>query len=153
MATNIQVVLQGDVVNVGKSGDIVRVKPGYARNFLIPHGHASMATRGNIQQVEHEKRGALARSAKFRQDAEAVAKRIDGTEITISRQAGEDGKLFGSVGTKDIAEALKAKSFEVDRKKIILHEPIKILGENDIQIRLGHDVSATIKVKVIQGQA
>lgn len=148
MATNIQVVLKDDVEKLGKSGEIVKVKPGYARNYLLPRGLAAPATRGNVAQVEHEKKVATARAAKLRGDAEAVAKRLDGVTIEISMQAGEGDRLFGSVGTKDIAEALKAKGHEVDRKKIQLAEPIKFAGEHAISVKLGYEVSATIKVNV-----
>jgi large subunit ribosomal protein L9 len=148
MATHIQVVLKDDVVKLGKSGELVRVKPGYARNFLIPRGLAAVATRSNIAQVEHEKKVAVARAAKLRGDAEAVAKRLSGAVVEIAVQVGEEGKLFGSVGTKDIADALKKKGHEIDRKAIQLHEPIKSVGERDLEVRLGYEVAATIKVVV-----
>ena len=148
MATHIQVVLKDDVVKLGKSGELVRVKPGYARNFLIPRGLAAVATRSNIAQVEHEKKVAVARAAKLRGDAEAVAKRLSGAVVEIAVQGGEEGKLFGSVGTKDIADALKKKGHEIDRKAIQLHEPIKSVGERDLEVRLGYEVAATIKVVV-----
>jgi large subunit ribosomal protein L9 len=148
MATHIQVVLKDDVVKLGKSGELVRVKPGYARNYLIPRGLAAVATRSNIAQVEHEKKVAVARAAKLRGDAEAVAKRLSGAVVEIAVQVGEEGKLFGSVGTKDIADALKKKGHEVDRKAIQLHEPIKSVGERDLEVRLGYEVTATIKVVV-----
>lgn len=148
MATNIQVVLKDDVVNLGKSGELVRVKPGYARNYLIPRGLAAVATRSNIAQVEHEKKVAIARAAKLKGDAEAIAKRLEGAVVEIAVQVGEEGKLFGSVGTKDIAEALKKKGHEVDRKRIQLHEPIKTIGERELEVRLGYDVATKIKVIV-----
>ena len=148
MATHIQVVLKDDVVKLGKSGELVRVKPGYARNYLIPRGLAAVATRSNIAQVEHEKKVAVARAAKLRGDAEAVAKRLSGAVVEIAVQVGEEGKLFGSVGTKDIADALKKKGHEVDRKAIQLHEPIKSVGERELEVRLGYEVTATIKVVV-----
>ncbi len=148
MATSIQVVLKDDIDNLGKSGELVRVKPGYARNFLLPRGLAAVATRGNIAQVEHEKKVAIQRAAKLRQDAESVAKRLNGTVIDLEVQAGEEGRLFGSVGTKDIAEALAAKGHEVDRKKIQLGEPIKVTGEHAVTVKLGYDVTATVKVIV-----
>ncbi|MFO0711398.1 MAG: 50S ribosomal protein L9 [Sandaracinus sp.] len=150
MAANIQVVLKDDVEKLGKSGEIVKVKPGYARNYLLPRGLAAPATRGNVAQVEHEKKVALARAAKLRGDAEAVAKRIDGVVIEIKMQAGEGDRLFGSVGTKDIAEALKSKGHEVDRKKIQLPEPIKFAGEHTVTVKLGYEVAATIKVNVVK---
>ncbi len=148
MASNIQVVLRDDVENVGKSGDIVKVKPGFARNYLLPRGLAAPATRGNVAQVEHEKKAAIARAAKLRGDAEAVAKRLEGVVIEIAMQAGEDDRLFGSVGTRDIAEGLRAKGHEVDRKRVHLPEPIKAIGEFDVAIRFGYEVSTTIKVVV-----
>lgn len=148
MATNIQVVLKDDVEKLGKSGEIVKVKPGYARNYLLPRGLAAPATRGNVAQVEHEKKVAVARAAKLRGDAEAVAKRLDGVTIEIKMQAGDGDRLFGSVGTKDIADALKAKGHEVERKKIQLAEPIKFVGEHTITVKFGYDVAATIKVNV-----
>jgi large subunit ribosomal protein L9 len=150
MASSIQVVLKDDVEKLGKSGEIVKVKPGYARNYLLPRGLAAPATRGNVAQVEHEKKVALARAAKLRGDAEAVAKRIDGITVEITRQAGDGDRLFGSVGTKDIAEALKAKGHEIDRKKIQLPEPIKLVGEHTVTVKLGYEVAATVKVNVVK---
>lgn len=152
MATHIQVVLKDDVENLGKSGEIVRVRPGYARNFLLPRGLAAVATRGNIAQVEHTKAVAQARAAKLRQDAESVAKRMKDVTVEISMQAGEGEKLFGSVGTKDIVEALAKKGHEVDRKKIVLAENIKTLGDHPVAIKLGYDVTATITVKVVKAE-
>jgi large subunit ribosomal protein L9 len=150
MASSIQVVLKDDVEKLGKSGEIVKVKPGYARNYLLPRGLAAPATRGNVAQVEHEKKVALARAAKLRGDAEAVAKRIDGITVEITMQAGDGDRLFGSVGTKDIAEALKAKGHEIDRKKIQLPEPIKLVGEHTVTVKLGYEVAATVKVNVVK---
>ena len=103
MATNIQVVLRDDVDNLGKSGDLVRVKPGYARNFLFPRGLAAIATRGNVTQIEHVKKVALARAAKAKGELEGVAKSLGALSIELVMQAGEGDKLFGSVGTKDIS--------------------------------------------------
>jgi len=124
------------------------VKPGYARNYLIPRGLAAVATRANVAQIEHEKKVAVARAAKLKGDAQAVAKRMSDIVINLSAQAGEGDKMFGSIGTKDIADALKAKGHEVDRKKILLPEPIKSLGEHTVTVKLGYDVAATIKVVV-----
>jgi len=148
MATSIQVVLKDDINNLGKSGELIRVKPGYARNYLLPRGLAAVATRGNIAQVEHEKKVAVIRAAKLRGDAESVAKRLNGVVIDIEVKAGEEGRLFGSVGTKDVAEALAAKGHEVDRKSIQLAEPIKVVGEHAVIVKLGYDVTATVKVIV-----
>ncbi|MDQ3030923.1 MAG: 50S ribosomal protein L9 [Myxococcota bacterium] len=148
-----QVVLKDDVDNLGKSGELVRVRPGYARNYLLPRGLAALATRGNIAQVEHEKKVATARAAKLRGDAESVAKRLEGTVLEIAMAAGEGDKLFGSIGTKDIAEALAKKGHEIDRKKIVLADNIKTLGEHDVPVKLGYEVTATIKVKVVRQDA
>jgi large subunit ribosomal protein L9 len=150
MATHIQVVLKDDVEALGKSGELVRVRPGYARNYLIPRGLAALATRGNIAQVEHEKKVAVARAAKARGDAEAVSKQLSSITLEIAVQAGEGDKLFGSVGTKDIAEALEKKGQKIDRKKIVLADNIKTLGEHEVQVKLGYEVSATIKVNIVR---
>ena len=145
----VQVVLRDDIENLGRSGDLVRVKPGYARNYLVPRGLAAFATRGNVAPIEHEKRVALALAAKQRAAAEARAAELSALTVEIAAQAGETEKLFGSVGTRDIAQALAKKGFEVDRKKILLDEPIKELGEHEVTIKLGSEVQATIKVRVV----
>lgn len=145
----VQVVLRDDVENLGRSGELVRVKPGYARNYLIPRGLASIATHGNVAQIEHEKRVAVARAAKLRQEAAGRAQDLSSVVVEIAAQAGDNNKLFGSVGTRDIAQALAAKGIEIDRKKILLDEPIKELGEHDVAVRLGYEVQATIKVRVV----
>ena len=145
----VNVVLRDDVDNLGRSGELVRVKPGFARNYLIPRGLAALATHGNVAQIEHEKKAAVVRAQKLRAGAQERASSLGAVSVEIAAQAGENGKLFGSVGTKDIADALAAKGQEVDRKKILLDEPIKELGEYDVAIRLGYEVQATIKVKVV----
>jgi large subunit ribosomal protein L9 len=143
------VVLRDDIENLGRTGDVVRVKPGYARNYLVPRGYAAFATRGNVAQIEHEKKVALARAAKQRAEAQGRASELSAVTLEIAAQAGENQKLFGSVGTRDIANALAQKGFEVDRKKIVLEEPIKELGEYEVPIKLGYEVQATIKVRVV----
>lgn len=145
----VQVVLKDDVDNLGRSGELVRVKPGYARNYLIPRGLAAVATHGNVAQIEHEKEMALKRAKKMRATAEERAAELSKVSVQIAAQAGENQKLFGSVGTKDIADALAEKGVEVDRKKIQLAEPIKELGSYEVQIRLGYEVNATVKVEVV----
>ena len=147
--STVQVVLRDDVENLGRSGELVRVKPGYARNFLLPRGLAAVATHGNVAQIEHEKKAALARAAKLRAGAEEEAAKLNSASVQIGAQAGEGGKLFGSVGTKDIANALEAKGFTVDRRKIALAEPIKETGDHQVTIKLGHEVQATLKVVVV----
>ena len=150
MASYIQVILKDNVENLGKSGELVRVRPGYARNFLVPRGLAAAATRANIAQVEHEKAVAIARAAKLRADAEAIAKRLSDVSLSIAVQVGEGDRVFGSVGTKDIADALKKKGHSIDRKKIVLPDALKTLGDHQVTLKLGHDVTATIKVTVVK---
>lgn len=144
----IQVILKEDVPNLGRSGELVSVKPGFGRNYLIPQGLAMAATRKNVAEMEHHKKAIEAQAAKTRKDAESVAARLAGVSITLERQTGEGDKLFGSVTTRDIEEALAAKGQKVDRKKIVLAEPIKALGEFDVTIKVARDVNATIKVVV-----
>ncbi|MFK7989248.1 MAG: 50S ribosomal protein L9 [Sandaracinaceae bacterium] len=146
--TTVQVVLRDDVENLGRSGELVRVKPGYARNYLMPRGLAAIATHGNVAQIEHEKRTAVVRAAKAKAEAEGIAGKLNNVRVTIEAKAGEGGKLFGSVGSKDIAAALADKGHEVDRRKIQLPEPIKEVGDHDVSIKIGYDVSASIKVTV-----
>ncbi len=144
-----QVVLRDDVDNLGRCGEVVRVKPGYARNYLLPRGLAAVAKKGNVAQIEHEKKAALAHAAKLKTEAQAHAGSLSAVSVEIKAQAGENEKLFGSVGARDIADALAAKGVTVDKKKIVLAEPIKQLGEYDVAVKLGYDVQATVKVKVV----
>lgn len=148
MPTTINVILQQDVKNLGKTGELVRVRPGFARNFLIPNQLASTATTGNVNRLEHEKRQASARNAKAKAGLEEVAKKIAATPITLARKAGEGDKLFGSVTTKEIEAALAEKGVTVDRRKIQLADPIKTTGTFELPVKLGFDVTATIKVEV-----
>lgn len=145
----VEIVLRDDVDNLGLCGEVVRVKPGFARNYLLPRGLAAVATRGNVAQIEHEKRLARARAEKLRAGAEERAAELSKVSVEITAQAGEGGKLFGSVGSKDIAAALAAKGVEVDRKKFLLPDPIKELGEHEVAIKLGLDVQAKIKVTIV----
>lgn len=152
MPANIQVVLQQDVDKVGKSGDLVRVRPGFARNFLLPRQLAVPATTAAVRRIEHEKAVAVAKAEKAKKEARDVAAQVDGLAITITQKAGEDGRLFGSVTTKDIEAAIKhqtAGKVVVDRKKMQLAEPIKAVGEYQIPVKLVSDVVATLKVAVV----
>src|SRR3954471_19807115 len=124
MATMIQVILQQDLKNLGKSGELVRARPGYARNYLIPRSLAMPATVHNIKQLEHEQRISATRAAKARAEASGLAGQVAGVTITLERKVGEEDRLFGSVTTKDIAAALKEKGIEIDRKRIELAAPI-----------------------------
>ena len=145
-----QVILRDDMDNLGKSGEVVNVKPGYARNFLLPRGHAVKATAGDIKRVEHEKRVIAARTAKMAKEAQAEADQLSQVSVSISRAVGEEDKLYGSVTSRDIAEALAGKGVKVDSKKIHLEEPIKTLGMTEVQVKLGRGVNATIKVWVVK---
>lgn len=144
----IQVILSEDVHALGDAGEIVTVKPGFARNFLVPQGKAVLATAERVHQVEHQKRVISERRAKELNDLEAVKAKLDKTSLEITAQAGEEGKLFGSVTAQNLAELLAEKGLEVDRRKIVLQEPIKTLGEHAVAIRLRADVVAEFKVTV-----
>ncbi len=145
--TTVQVVLTEDLPNVGSSGSLVRVKPGFARNFLVPRGLAAMATKDNVKRIEHEKRVAVARAAKQRAAAQDLAGKLDGVVIQMTAQVGEENKLFGSVTTRDVSDALAKKGFEVDRRKIVM-DPIKELGTHTASVKIAAGVDATIKVDV-----
>lgn len=149
MATHIQVVLQQDMANLGKSGDLVKVRPGYARNYLLPRQLALPATTANVALIEHQKALAAARAAKLKAEAEAAAAKIATVSVKIAHKAGEDGRLFGSVGAKDIAAALAAAGVTVDKKKLHLNEPLKAVGTYEVPAKLGADVHAVIKVEVV----
>lgn len=148
MPATIQIVLQTDVDKVGKSGDLVKVRPGFARNFLIPRQLAVPATAAAIHRIEHEKVVALAKAEKARKEARELATKIGALQITLSHRSGEDGKLFGSVTSKDIEAAAKAKGVEIDRKKMQLADVIRTVGTFEIPVKLLSDVTATLKVEV-----
>jgi len=148
MARNVQVVLTEDLPNVGKSGELVRVRPGFARNFLVPRGLAAMATRNNVARIEHEKKVALARAAKARKAAEELASKMSGCRLAIAAQVGEEDKLYGSITSRDIEEALAGRGFEVDRRKIVM-EPIKELGSHKVSVKIASGVDAEVTVDVL----
>lgn len=143
------VILTKDVDNLGVAGEIVRVKPGYGRNYLIPRGMALLATRGNMAQHEHHRRSIQREQEKIKAEHVKLAERLKGTSVSIARKAGKDEKLFGSVGVRDIAEALEAQHIEVDRKLIQLPEPIRAVGPHEVEVRFSADVSVTLKVTVV----
>jgi large subunit ribosomal protein L9 len=145
-----QVILRDDMDNLGKSGEVVNVKPGYARNYLLPRGHAVKATASDVARVEHEKRVIAARTAKLAKEAQAEADKMSQVTVSIARAVGEEDKLFGSVTSRDIAEALAEQKVTVDAKKIHLDEPIKALGLTEVPIKLGQGVTAKIKVWVVK---
>ena len=144
-----KVILREDVPNVGRSGELVNVKPGFGRNYLLPRKLAVLANEANVKQLEHDRAVISARQAKLRGNAEEQAKRINAVSVTIGRKVGEQDKLFGSVTALDIAEALAAKGQKVDRHHIHLTEPIKTVGSHEVEIRLHRDVAAKIKVEVV----
>lgn len=148
-----QVILREDMENLGKSGDVVTVKPGYGRNYLIPQGKAVTATKADVARVAHEKRVIAARNAKLQKDAQAEADRLNQVSVSIAVQVGEEDKLYGSVTGKDITEAYRAKGVAVDSKKLVLDEPIKTLGLSEVTIKLAHGVTATLKVWVVKQEA
>jgi large subunit ribosomal protein L9 len=148
MATHIHVVLTEDMPTLGKSGELVRVRPGFARNFLVPRGLAMGATAGNVARIEHQKKVAEARASKVTKEANDLAQKLGSVKVTIGRQVGEGDKLYGSVTSRDIEEALAAQGFVVDRRRITT-ESIKALGVHQVPIRLGPSVSATIQVEVV----
>jgi large subunit ribosomal protein L9 len=149
MPANIQVILRQDVDKVGKSGELVRVRPGFARNFLLPRALAVPATDTAVHRIEHERAVAIVRTEKAKREARASADQMSTLAIRIVQKAGEDGRLFGSITTKDIETALKAHGVAVDRRKIELAEPIKALGTYEVSVRLVSDVSAVLKVEVV----
>jgi large subunit ribosomal protein L9 len=143
-----KLILREDVYNLGKGGELVEVKPGYGRNFLIPRGLAVLANPKNIREVEHQKAVAAAKAAKLKASAEAVAKRLADTPVAFQRKVGEQDKLYGSVTAMDIAEALAARGVQIDRRAIDLPEPLKSLGDFEVGVKLHSDVVGKVKVKV-----
>jgi large subunit ribosomal protein L9 len=143
-----KVILKADVKDLGRMGEVVSVKDGFARNYLMPKGLAVDASTKNVKQFEHDKRQILEMAKKVKAGAEGLAEKIAATGITIKAKAGEEDKLFGSVTAMDIAEALKAEGIEIDKKKISLEEPLKRLGEYKVSVKLHSDVAAEITVRV-----
>lgn len=148
-----KVILREDVDHVGKMGDLVTVKDGYARNYLLPRDMAAPATERNVRALEHQKRLIEAKRKKERAAAEELVKRLASIPLTFPMQAGEDDKLFGSVTSKDIAEALAAKDFVVDKRKIVLDKPLKALGTFTVPIKLSTDISGDVTVSVVKEES
>jgi large subunit ribosomal protein L9 len=145
-----EVILRETVDNLGKRGEVVKVADGYARNYLLPRKLALPATDGNKKHVEREQKMVDVREAEEKGQAEAIAARLGTVDITIPRRVGETEALYGSVTSGDIAEYLKSKGFEIDRRKLILPEPIKTLGEHDVPLKLHREVTVPLKVKVVK---
>ena len=143
-----EIILRDHVEHVGRRGEVVKVADGYARNYLLPRKLALPATEGNKKRVERERKLVEARESEERGAAEAIGARIAALEITITRKVGENDQLYGSVTNGDIADAMKAQGFEIDRRKILLPDPLKALGETMVPVRLHRDVTAQVKVTV-----
>lgn len=143
-----QVILREELPNLGTTGDVVKVKPGYARNYLLPRGLAIEASVRNLRELEHQKRVVADHRLRAQKSAAAVADKLGAVALTFTVRAGEDGKLFGSVTNQDVHRALEERGFSIDRRRILLAEPIKNLGTHDVTVHVGPDTRATIKVEV-----
>jgi large subunit ribosomal protein L9 len=144
-----EVILREHVDNLGRRGDVVKVADGYARNFLLPRNLALKVTEANKRQIDRERKLADLRDAEEKQQAEVLAQRLGQIEIEIARRVGENNALYGSVTSADIAHALEAKGFQVDKRKITLPEPLKALGEVSVPVKVHRDVTTQVKVKVV----
>lgn len=144
-----EVILREHVDNLGRRGDVVKVAAGYARNFLLPRKLALAVNDNNKRQIERERKMAEARELEERSQAEAFAARIAQADIAIGRRVGENNTLYGSVTSADVAQALHAKGFDIDKRKITLVDPLKAIGEYTVPVRVHRDVTAEIKVKVV----
>ena len=145
---NTTILLREDIEHVGGRGEIVKVKAGFARNFLLPQGFATLATKGNVKQIEQERSALLKKAAVERTTAEAQHEQMSNIALSFERKAGEHGTLFGSVTSMDIAEALKAKGYEIDRRKINLRDAIKETGEYTVKVKLHREVTLDVPVTV-----
>jgi large subunit ribosomal protein L9 len=143
-----KVILTKDLENLGQAGALVEVKPGYGRNYLLPRQLAVPATAKNIRQLDHEKSGILARAARHRSSMDAMAKKISAIQLKFSRKAGDQDKLFGSVTSKDIHDRLVEQGYEIDRKQIHLPEPLKTIGDHEVEVKLHPEVTAKLKVAI-----
>lgn len=144
-----KVFLKEDVKNLGRMGEVLNVAEGYARNFLLPKKLAVEANTKNIKEFEHNKKTIQDKAAKIRDSAKLNADKLSAVSLTIRAKAGEEEKLFGSVTTMDIAEALKAEGYDIDKKKISLEEPIKRLGSYTVEVKIHPEISASVKVNVV----
>ncbi len=144
-----EVILREDIKTLGKAGEMVRVKPGYARNYLLPHGLAFEATEGNKKRIAAETKARGTRNAAEKTEAEKAAARLSSVSLTLPGKAGEEGKLFGSITAQDIADALAKQGHTVDRRRIELDHPIKSIGEHVVTVRLHPEVHAEVRVAVV----
>ena len=144
-----EVILREDIKSLGKAGALVRVKPGYARNFLLPQGLAYEATAGNKKRIEAESKARNARAAQDKTEAQAIADQLNAVAITVAAKAGEGERLFGSITAQDIADQLARAGHPIDKRKIELSHPIKQLGEHTVLVRLHAEVQASIRLTVV----
>ena len=145
-----EIILRQAVENLGKPGDVVKVKPGYARNYLLPHGLAYEATPGNLKRIQQERDRLDAAENERRGTAQGLAEKLEQVSLTFSARVGDEGKLFGSVTAADLAAQLEAQGFHIEKRQIDLHEPIKALGVYRVPIRLHADVKPEVRVWVIK---
>ena len=145
-----EIILRDHVENLGKRGEVVKVADGYARNYLLPRKLALPATDANKKWIERERKIAEARDQEERGAAEAIATRLTALDLSVARRVGENDQLYGSVTNADIADLLKAKGFDIDRRKILLPDPLKALGETSVPIKLHRDVTAQVRVAVVK---
>jgi len=145
---NVQVILNEDMPNLGRPGDVVKVRAGYARNYLLPRGLAVEANQRNLRAFEHQKNIAMLKREALKNQAVGLKEKLEALRLSVSARAGEEGKLFGSVTNIDLERALRDQGFEVDRRRIILPEPIKQLGDYTVVVRLQPEVEANLKLSV-----
>ena len=143
-----KVILTKDMDNLGKAGSLVEVKTGYGRNYLLPRQMAVLATAKNVRQLDHEKSGILARAAKEKTNASGMATKLSAIELKFTRKVGDQNKLFGSVTSKDVHEALAAQGYQIDRKQITLVDPLKEIGTHEVPVKLHSEVTAKVKVTI-----
>jgi large subunit ribosomal protein L9 len=144
----VKLILREDVPKLGHAGEVVSVKPGYARNFLLPQGKASLASEAKVKELEHHRRLIAEKVARELKDLGAVRDYLEKLQLEVEAQAGEEGRLFGSVTPLQIAELIGEKGIEIDRRKIDLAEPIKEVGEHSVPIRLHREIIANVRLKV-----
>ncbi|MCB9566130.1 MAG: 50S ribosomal protein L9 [Myxococcales bacterium] len=149
MAANIEIILTKDVDNLGRAGDVVKVRPGYGRNYLFPRGLALAATRGNMAEVEHRKRVIARERARIEAEHKQMAKVLETVSVAVARKKGDADRIFGSVTSKDIAEALAAQNISIDRKLIQLPDPLRAVGTHEVPVRFSADITVALKVNVI----
>jgi large subunit ribosomal protein L9 len=145
----VKVILREDVQKLGKSGDIVTVKDGYGRNFLLPRKMAVMANEKNLRQMEHDKQVIAARQEKLKDQAHAQSQKLQAAELKFRRKVGEQEKLYGSVTALDIADALAGQGYRIDRRTIHLPEPIKSIGMHEVEVRLHRDIATKLRIEVV----